>query len=73
MSSTKCSISSGGFLVKEETDIAIKKFKSIPTKPIPSGDIPINQFSELFNSVLKNLKNTNLLSKSKLYDYKLVF
>jgi hypothetical protein len=47
MFSTIKLISSGGFDVKKDTTRAITKLRSIPTKPIPSGEIPKSQFDEL--------------------------
>ena len=56
MFSTISFISLGGLLVMLETEKAIVKFINIPTKPIPSGEIPNNQFSEKFKEVFINLK-----------------
>ena len=46
----------GGLSVTADTDKAIIKLTNIPTKPIPSGEMPKNQFAELFESSNKNLK-----------------
>ena len=40
----------------EETRKATTKFNIMPIKPIPSGEMDINQFSEVFNSTKRNLK-----------------
>ena len=42
--------------VKNETRKLVKRFNNIPIKPIPSGDMPKNQYSLEFISGYKNLK-----------------
>tara|TARA_Y100000590_G_C15527062_1_gene941682 strand:- start:13 stop:174 length:162 start_codon:yes stop_codon:yes gene_type:complete len=46
----------GGGGVKNETRKLVKMFNSMPINPIPSGDIPKNQYSLEFISGYKNLK-----------------
>ena len=41
----------------EQMNIATKKFIIIPTTPIPSGDIPSSQYSDVLYSGEINLKN----------------
>ena len=47
----------GGGFVKKEINTARVKLIIIPTTPMPSGEIPRNQFSEKFRSGEINLKN----------------
>ena len=55
-SSTIEETSLGGGEVKEETIKETETFINIPIKPIPSGEIPNNQLSDVFSSGAKNLK-----------------
>ena len=56
MSSIISIMSLGGGAVEKEIKKLIKRFNSIPINPIPSGDIPKNQYSLEFISGNQTLK-----------------
>ena len=56
MSSTRACTSSGGGGVTAATAMETMKFSAMPRVPIPSGEIPHNQCSDVLRSGLTNLK-----------------
>ena len=56
--STRASIDAGGGGVNFETTVATTKLSTIPTAPMPSGEMPNSQYSATFRSGRTNLKKT---------------
>ena len=58
MSSIMCRTRSEGGEVKRVTTRVVAKLSSMPTVPMPSGEIPKSQFSAWFDSGATNLNQT---------------